>query len=213
MLFKNRHDAAIQLIPLLNKYKNESCMVMAIPRGGIPIGYYISKHYGFPLHVMLAKKIGHPWNAELAIGAVSLEDFTIDDRHSIPKPYITNAIKQIRESLLNQYGKFIGDKETADLKNKTIIIVDDGIATGNTILAGVELVKKRTPKKIIIAAPVSAMDAAERIRKLVDDFICPQLLNNFTGIGLYYDDFSEVTDKEAIQLLKESNYFEQTIQK
>lgn len=212
MLFRDRHDAALQLIAYLKKYCNESCVVMAIPRGGIPIGYYISKHYGFPLELLLAKKIGHPWNAELAIGAVSLEDFIIDERHSIPQPYITNAIKQIRESLIQQYSKFIGDRETINLKNKTIIIVDDGIATGNTVLAGVKLIKKKEPKKIVVATPVSPAATAEKIKKLVDDFICPQQLLNFTGVGLYYDNFSEVTDEEAVQFLKESNHFEKAHQ-
>lgn len=213
MLYKDRTDAAQKLLPYLKKYRHEDCLFMAIPRGGIPIAYQLAKHYHFPLHVLMAKKIGHPWNPELAIGAVSLEDYIVDKRHLIPQPYIDNAIKQIRESLSARYKKLIGKEMGYPLSNKTIIIVDDGIATGNTIFAAIKLIQKRHPGKIIVASPVAPVETSEKIKKLVDEFICPNQISNFSGVSMYYQDFSEVTDDEAIQLLLELNREKETVQK
>ena len=114
-MFRNRYDAALKLIPFLEKYKNERGVVFAIPRGGVPIGYYIAKHYNLPLELLLTKKIGHPGNEEFAIGAVSLEDYIIDERHNIPESYIENEIKRIRESLKERYKKFMGDRKPVDI--------------------------------------------------------------------------------------------------
>src|SRR5665647_2687221 len=139
MLFKNRYDAALKLIAFLEKYKDERRVVFAIPRGGVPIGYYIAKHYNLPLELLLTKKIGHPGNEEFAIGAVSLEDYIIDERHNIPESYIENEIKRIRESLKERYKKFMGDRKPVDMEGKIAIIVDDGIATGNTLLAAIRM--------------------------------------------------------------------------
>jgi putative phosphoribosyl transferase len=213
MLFRDRYDAALKLIPYLKKYRNETCVIMAIPRGGVPIGYYIAKYFNFPLEILLTKKIGHPWNAELAIGAVSIEDSIIDTRHSIPAPYITNAIKQIRESLIERYKKFMGNREPIDIRSKTVIVVDDGIATGNTVLASIKILQKRQPKQIVIAVPVAPEETAKKIGKEVADFVCPDILPDFTGVGMYYINFSEVSDAEVIQLLKESNRFEHIVEK
>lgn len=211
MMFKNRYDAALKLIPFLEKYKNERGVVFAIPRGGVPIGYYISKHYNLPLELLLTKKIGHPENEEFAIGAVSLEDYIIDERHNIPESYIENEIKRIRESLKERYKKFMGDRKPVDMEDKIVIIVDDGIATGNTLLAAIRMMRQKHPKKIVVAVPVAPREAAEKIKKHVDDFICLHIADDFYGVGQFYLDFSEVSDEEVIQLLKDANHIENVI--
>src|SRR5438094_586340 len=142
MLFKDRYDAAMKLIPHLKKYKDEDVIVLAVPRGGVPIGYHIAKNYNFPLELLLTKKIGHPWSNELAIGAVSLENHIIDDRHNIPESYIESEIERIRQSLKERYKKFMGNRKPADVENKIVIIVDDGIATGNTLLAAIRMIRQ-----------------------------------------------------------------------
>jgi putative phosphoribosyl transferase len=210
MLFKNRRDAALQLIPHLEKYKNDNGAVLAVPRGGIPIGYYIAKKFNFPLEPILTKKIGHPWSEELAIGAVSLEDHVIDEFHNISPSYIENEVMRIRESLQERYKKFMGKQMPVNLRHKTVIIVDDGIATGNTLLAAIRLIKKSQPQKIIVAVPVTSVNAANKIKSEVDDFISLYTIEDFIGVGLYYYDFSEVSDKEVIRLLKEANTIENT---
>jgi len=211
MMFKNRYDAALKLIPFLEKYKNERGVVFAIPRGGVPIGYYISKHYNLPLELLLTKKIGHPGNEEFAIGAVSLEDYIIDERHNIPESYIENEIKRIRESLKERYKKFMGDRKPVDMEDKIVIIVDDGIATGNTLLAAIRMMRQKHPKKIVVAVPVAPREAAEKIKKHVDDFICLHIADDFYGVGQFYLDFSEVSDEEVIQLLKDANHIEEVL--
>jgi putative phosphoribosyl transferase len=206
--FKNRQDAAIQLLPLLSKYKDERSVVLALPRGGVPIAYQIAKKYNLPLELLMTKKIGHPINKEFAIGAVSLEDHIIDERFAIPKSYIDVEVETIRQSLRDRYKKFMGDREPVDLKNKTVIIVDDGIATGYTILSAIKMLRKKEPEKIVVAVPVAPPDTAATIKKYVDDFICLYTPEPFIGVGLHYMDFSQVSDDEVVQLLKEANHSE-----
>jgi predicted phosphoribosyltransferase len=205
MRFKNRYDAAMQLIPLLEKYKGKNGIVLAIPRGGVPIGYYIAKALGFYLDLALTKKIGHPLNKELAIGAVSLEDIVIDEEFKVSPSYIDQETDRIREGLREKYEQLMGDRQPADLKGKVVIIVDDGAATGATILASLEMVRRSHPVKLIVAVPVSSKEAAVRIREQADEFICPLIPENLVAVGLYYEDFSEVDDEDVIELLKETS--------
>src|SRR3989344_6802382 len=202
MLFQNRHDAALQLLPHLEKYKNERAVVLAVPRGGVPIGYYIAKNYHLPLELLLTKKIGHPLHEEFAIGAVSLQDYIIDERIKVSPSYIENEIINIRNSLKERYKKFMGNRTPIDVKERTVIIMDDGVATGHTLLAAIKMIQKHQPKKIIVAVPVAPLETAKKIAKEVDDFICLHVLENFIGVGLYYSDFSQVSDEEVILMLK-----------
>lgn len=205
MIYKNRQDAAEKLIPLLKDYQNQECVVLAVPRGGVPIGYTIVQHYNFPLDLLLTKKIGHPLNPELAIGAVSLKNEIIDDYYDVTETYITQKIKEIRENLKLRSKKFMGEKKPINLKNKTVIIVDDGIATGNTLLVAIEMIRNQLPKKIVVAVPVAPSETAVKISHKVDDFICPVIVDYFRGVGGYYLDFTQVSDEEVIQLMKNIN--------
>jgi putative phosphoribosyl transferase len=205
MYFINRKDAASQLIPLLEKYKNEDVVVLAVPRGGVPIAYYIAKKYNFPLDLLMTKKIGHPFNPEFAIGAVSNEGHLVDETQNVPAGYIEEKVSSIRKNLMEKYEQLMGSKQPLNLKNKTVIIVDDGIATGYTILSSIKMLRKQEPKKIIIAVPVAPPETSKTIKKEVDDFICPYMPQPFFGVGQHYGDFSQVTDEEVIAFLKELN--------
>jgi putative phosphoribosyl transferase len=208
MRFKDRNDAAQQLIPHLEKYKNEKGMVLAVPRGGVPIAYLIAKTYNLPLELLMTKKIGHPFLSEYAIGAVSLEDEITDNRYGVPQSYIDNEVSRIRESLKERYKLFMGDHKPIDIENKIVIIVDDGVATGNTILSTIKMLRKRKPKKIVVAVPVAPPEVAKKIKQQVDDFICLYTPQPFIGVGLHYMNFTQVSDEEVIQLLKDANHFE-----
>lgn len=210
MLFQNRDAAAMKLLPYLRKYAKEKGVVLAVPRGGVPIGYPIARAFGMPLELLLTKKIGHPWMPELAIGAVSLEGEIIDNRHNVPDSYIQEEIIKIRQSLKERYKKFMGNRPHANVEGKTVIIVDDGVATGNTILAAIRMIRLKHPKKIVVAVPVAPIDTAATIRKEVDELICLYSLDDFIGVGLYYNDFTQVTDEEVIELLKLANHTERT---
>lgn len=205
MLFHDRDDAAMKMIPLLSGYKNEEGVVLAVPRGGVPIGFRIAMEYNFPLELLLTKKIGHPSNEELAIGAVSLENEVIDDRFTIPQTFIEEQIKKIRKSLQERYKKFMGDRQPVDLYHKTVIIIDDGIATGNTMMAAIKLIRARQPKQIVVAVPVAPLRTANKIKELVEDFVCMHIPDFFSGVGQFYRDFSQVSDAEVIQLMKKAN--------
>jgi predicted phosphoribosyltransferase len=205
-MFIDRNDAAIKLAKKLEKYSNTNGVVLAIPRGGVPIGNIISKKLGLPLELVLSKKIGHPRNPEFAIGSVSLDGALIDDHvMDVSMEYIRTEADRLLGILKEKYKMYMGDRKPTDLKNKTVIIVDDGVATGNTILATVEAIKKKSPKEIIIAVPVASRSAAIKLSKVADEFICLLTPDYFMGVGQFYQDFSQVTDQDSIQLLKEVN--------
>jgi putative phosphoribosyl transferase len=202
MIFENRYDAAMQLIPLLKKYEQENTVVLAIPRGAVPMGYYIAKELNLPLDILLSKKIGHPGNPELAIGSVSLKGRIIDPRFALDQDYIQHETVKIRAMLKERHKKFMGNRPSIELNNKTVIIVDDGIATGNTMLASIDLIRHHAPKKIVVATPVASQEAALAIKQKADDFICLHVPEDFVAVGQFYDYFTQVTDEEVIFFLE-----------
>lgn len=204
-MFKDRVDAALQLTEKLKKYKNTDGIVLAIPRGGVPIGYIIASELGFPLEIMLSKKIGHPRNSEYAIGSVSLDDVVINENvPDVSMDYIRKESSRILNVLKDKYTFFMGDRKPASLENKTVILVDDGIATGSTIIATLNSIRKKKPKKIIIAVPVAPRMVAEKMQDLVDELVCLSAPSNFSGVGQFYENFSQVSDEEVINLLGRS---------
>lgn len=203
--FTNRYDAAMQLAKKLEKYKGEEGVVLAVPRGGVPIGFYIAKHLHFDLDLLMSKKLGHPYNEEFAIGAVGLEDEIIEETQGISPEYIDEEVANIHGQLKERYKKFMGNKQPLDINGKIVIVVDDGVATGRTIMATLEMLRRKNPRKLIVAVPVSSQEAAERIRRVVDEFICLHTPFPFYGVGRFYKDFSQTTDEEVIALLQELN--------
>ncbi len=211
MYFKDRKNAASVLIPYLEKYRNISGVVLAIPRGGVPIAYDIAKEYNFPLELLMTKKIGYPSNPELAIGAVGLEDYTIDESFNVPPSYIKDSIKRIRKDLQERYQLFMENRKPLNLENKIVIVVDDGAATGNTLLSSIQMLRNKNVKKIVVAVPVSSKEAAAKIKNVVDEFICPYMPDIFIGVGHHYNDFSHVSDEQVIKLLKEIHQFDKVV--
>lgn len=205
MYFINRPDAARQLAEKLEKYKNTNSVILAVPRGGVPIGYYLANHLNLPFDLLMTKKIGHPNNPEFAIGAVGLKDAFIEETQGIPLGYFDKEIANVQQQLKERYEKFMGKKSPASIKDKIIIIVDDGVATGRTILATLKMLRSQQPKKIVVAVPVSSQQAARRISEQVDEFICLYIPAPFFGVGNFYQDFSQTTDEEVIAMLKELN--------
>jgi predicted phosphoribosyltransferase len=195
----------MQLAKKLEKYKGEKGVVLAVPRGGVPIGFYIAKHLHFDLDLLMSKKLGHPYNEEFAIGAVGLEDEIIEETQGISPEYIDEEVANIHGQLKERYKKFMGNKQPIDINGKIVIVVDDGVATGRTIMATLEMLRRKNPRKLIVAVPVSSQEAAERIRRVVDEFICLHTPFPFYGVGRFYKDFSQTTDEEVIALLQELN--------
>ncbi|OFY85195.1 MAG: phosphoribosyltransferase [Bacteroidetes bacterium RIFCSPLOWO2_12_FULL_35_15] len=201
-MFENRLDAASKLAEKLSRYKNTDAVVLAIPRGGVTIGKKIADELNIPLEIILSKKIGHPRNPEFAIGSVSELGMVVnDDLMNISTDYIQNEAARLQLQLKERYKLFMGDRKPSDLKNKIVILVDDGIATGNTILATINMIKKKFPKKLVVAVPVAPPDTARKINKEVDELICLLTPGDFYAVGQFYEDFSQVTDEEVIKML------------
>ena len=206
-MFQDRTDAGMQLAEKLTFYKDQDVVVLAIPRGGLPLGAIVAKALNAPLDVALIKKIGHPYNKEYAIGAVSLESVITSDTLNISKSYIEEETSRIRELLSKRYQEYYKKGKPHDLKDKVVIIVDDGIATGNTLLATVELVYKQKPRSIVIAIPVAPPSSINKLENssYVNEVICLETPHNFMAVGQFYEEFDAVSDEEAIQILQETN--------
>lgn len=203
MIFENRETAGRELAQKLNKYKDTNSVILAIPRGGVPVGYVIAHQLHLPLDILLSKKIGHPFNKEFAIGAVTPYGYMINEEvEDVDNNYIHEEVIRIKQLLELKRLKFRGTKQAIDLKGKTVIIVDDGIATGQTIIASLKNIRSQEPKKIIIAVPVAPSDRTQILETLADEYICLHQASNFNGIGEFYKDFSQVNDEEVIELLK-----------
>jgi predicted phosphoribosyltransferase len=204
-MFEDRTDAGLQLAQKLSHSKLENPVVLAIPRGGLPVASVVAKALNAPLDVVLTKKIGHPYQKEYAIGAVSLESEVLTDSIGISKQYISEEIENIRKKLKVRQDQYYKDSQPVKLKDKSVLIIDDGIATGNTVLATVELVKKQNPKKIIVAIPVAPPSAIRNLERNtnVDEVICLQTPENFRAVGQFYQKFFQVSDEEAIAILED----------
>lgn len=205
MKFTDRQDAAERLFPLLEKYRGEDVVVLAVPRGGVPVGYFISRFFRFPMDLLMTKKIGYPGNEELAVGAVSPEGRVLDPRFHLSPAYIEEETRRIQLSLNERYQKFTGGRNPVNVTGKTVIIVDDGIATGNTILAAIEMLKHKQPAKIVVAVPVAPQDTVRRLQHEVDDVVSALIPRDFYGVGQFYEEFSQVSDEEVILLMKDLN--------
>lgn len=201
-IYKDRVEAGEILAAALKNYEDAKGVVLAVPRGGIPIACIVAKKLRLPVDLLLTKKIGHPSNKEYAIGAVSLNDVYITPHEHIPQSYINSETQKIRARLREMYHAFLGDEKPQDIAGKVVIIVDDGIATGQTLLSTIQMLRRQQPAKLIIAVPVSSRQAFEKLSPMVDEMICPLLPTDFWGVGAFYEDFAQVSDKEAVRFLR-----------
>lgn len=205
-MFINRDEAAKLLITKLEKYKNTNTLILAIPKGGVPLGYRISKELNIPLNIIITKKIGHPKNKEFAIGSVSLLGTVINDNIiDVSDEYIEKESQRILTGIEKKFNYYMGNEKAINTTHKTIIIVDDGIATGNTMQDTINIIKKGNPEKIIVAVPVAANSSAKKISKLIDEFMCLYIPENFMSIGQFYKEFSQIKEDEITKCLKETN--------
>ncbi|MDO9137983.1 MAG: phosphoribosyltransferase family protein [Lutibacter sp.] len=208
-MFTNREEAGKLLANKLTNYKdNNEVVIVAIPRGGVPVGYEIANKLNIPLEIVLSKKIGHPFNKEYAIGAVTLENSILSDAAKEVSPvYIYDETEQVRALLKQRHQLYYGEKKPMSLKDKIVVLVDDGIATGNTIISCIQLIQLQKPSKIVVALPVSPNSALRKIREMpeVNEVICLSAPVNFQAVGQFYDEFDQVNDQEVVALLKKAN--------
>lgn len=200
-MFQDRIDAGNQLAEKLKYYAGTAAVVMAVPRGGVPVAYAVAKRLDLTLDLLFAKKIGHPLNREYAIGAVSLTDSFILPHRGISPRYIKSETDAIRRRIKSMQLKYTESGQLQRLKDKTVIVVDDGMATGNTLLSTVNMLRKEQPAKIVVAVPVASRESASHLAPAVDELVCVLLPDEFFGVGGFYEDFHQVTDEEVMRYL------------
>jgi len=200
-MFQDRIEAGLLLAAKLKKYQGVPGVVLAVPRGGVPVAFVVAKELGLPLELILTKKIGHPMNKEYAIGAVSLTDEFIIPHPEASQEYIDNEIDHIRKKLQDMYKKFMGFKEPESLEGRIVIVIDDGIATGNTLLGTINVLRKSKPAKIVIAVPVASQSSVQKLSKEVDEVVAVLIPDVFYGVGAFYENFQQVGDEEVVYYL------------
>jgi putative phosphoribosyl transferase len=207
MIFHDRHHAGAILAQRLEKYKGDpNIVVLALPRGGVPVAYEIAEKIGAPLDIFVVRKLGVPGHEELAMGAIASGGVLVLNRQVMSALDITAAdIETAAERELaeierreREYGE---DGSRPDLTDKTIILVDDGLATGSTMQAAIGALRKLHVTKIIVAVPVSARDVCASFEDQVDEVICARMPHPFRSVGSWYEDFSQTTDEEVRGLL------------
>ena len=208
-LYLNRIDAGRRLVKPLEKYRGQNAVVLALPRGGVVTAKTIAKELNLPLGIVVIRKIGHPVNSEYGIAAISENGEIVKNEEEV-----ANVDQNwFQEESRNQLGearrrrqKYWGNRKPINIMGKTAIIIDDGLATGLTMIAAIKEVKSQDPGKIIVAVPVSPPDTADKIKAMVDEFIADSIPEPFfEAIGTYYEVFPQVTDEEVIELLKDDH--------
>jgi putative phosphoribosyl transferase len=207
-MFKDRMTAGKKLVEKLVKHTKNSTVVVALPRGGVVVGSPVARELHAPMDVVIVRKIGPPRNPELGIGAIAEDavvflDTDMIDTLQISRQVLSMLQQQEYEELERRRLLYRGGKSLPLLTDKTVILVDDGLATGVTARAAILSIKKHHPKKIIFAVPVCSREAAEEIKSWVDSIICLEVPEKLDAIGQYYEDFRQVSDEEVIALLKE----------
>lgn len=201
MVFRDRTEGGKILANELLKYKNDENVVLVVPRGGVPVAYEVAKKLNFPIDLVLTKKIGHPLNKDYAIGAATISDYFIYTHEEIDQAYVEKELNIIRRSLRDVYKRFMGNQTPPVLEGKTLLIIDEGIATGKTLLATVNMLRKSKPERIVIGVPVSSKSAFIKLAKTVDEMISIVVPKEFYGVGAFYADFEKVTDERVIYYL------------
>jgi putative phosphoribosyl transferase len=207
-MFKDRKDAGIQLAERLKEYVgHENLIVLALPRGGVIPAVAIARLLNVPLDVLIVRKIGHPLQPELAAGAMSETGAIVYNEDvvsglGVTKEYLRGEAVRQRDEIARRQQLYRGGKKMMSLRDKTVILVDDGVATGATMKAAVATLKREQIEKVIVAVPVAPPDTAVELGRLADGFICLETPEYFTAVGSYYRDFEQVTDAEVMEILK-----------
>lgn len=205
-MLKDRHEAGHRLAGALAAYKgSKDAIILAIPRGALQIGEVMHAELGLPLDIIVTKKIPHPYNPEFAIGAVGPDGeyfLNAGAAAEVRPEYVEIQRGKLAAAVEERYIRYRGERPKPVLEGKTAILIDDGIATGSTMLAAIHVIRKQKPKKIVVAVPVGPPDSVAMVAAEADDTICLISPQMFYAIGSFYEDFAQVEDEEAIAILK-----------
>ena len=207
MIYRDRIEAGKNLASQLANYANDDVLVLALPRGGVPVAYEVAKALNAPLDIFLVRKLGVPGHEELAMGAIAsggvrVLNHDVVDHLLIPAGVIDSvAANELRE-LERRERAYRGSRPEPEVREKTVILVDDGLATGSTMRAAAAALRQQNPARIIVAVPVSAPQTCDEYRMGVDEIVCAITPEPFYGVGQWYVDFSQTTDDEVRDLLE-----------
>jgi putative phosphoribosyl transferase len=211
MPFMDRQDAGRRLAAALAHYKDQRPVVLALPRGGVPVAAEVATALGAPLDVVISRKIGVPDQPELAMGAVvdGPEPITVRNEDVIRIAHIAEAeFAAIRDrelaEVLRRRRLYVGDRPHPELAGRVVIIVDDGVATGATTRAALRAVRARKPSRLVLAVPVAPSDTLAELRGEADEVVCLEHHEYFGAIGMYYYDFRQLSDEEVVDALARS---------
>lgn len=210
-VFRDRREAGALLAERLSPYAGRDVLVLAIPRGGVVVGYEVAKTLGLPLDVLVIKKIGYPGNEEFALGAAGLDDYFLNEDvvRTVTPDYVQEQIKTKQQEVKRRYELLRGERTMYKVTGKTVIVIDDGIATGATMILAVQILRKQKPKKVVVAVPVAPPEAVERLSEVADEVVCLSRPELFGAIGNFYYDFTQVEDEEVKRLLEEVNSWQE----
>jgi len=211
-VFSDRRDAGRRLARLLRDHADEKPVVLALPRGGVPVAAPVAIAFGAPLDVVVVRKLGVPGQPELAMGAVveAGRPVTIRNEAIIRVAHVSEVeFDEVRAAELAEAQRrrelYVGRGRRLSLKGRAVIVIDDGIATGASMRAAVKAVRKQQPARLVVAVPVAARTSLEALRGEVDDIVCVDVRDDLRAIGVYYDDFEQVSDDEVIAALRSVN--------
>jgi len=211
-VFSDRRDAGRRLARLLRDYADEKPVVLALPRGGVPVAAPVAIAFGAPLDVVVVRKLGVPGQSELAMGALveAGRPVTIRNEAIIRVAHVSEVeFDEVRAAELAEAQRrrelYVGRGRRLSLKGRAVIVIDDGIATGASMRAAVKAVRKQQPARLVVAVPVAARTSLEALRGEVDDIVCVDVRDDLRAIGVYYDDFEQVSDDEVIAALRSVN--------
>ncbi len=208
MVFENRSEAGRMLGAVLEAYKGRSdVVVLALPRGGVPVGFEVARELGVPLDVFVVRKLGTPGQEELALGAVASGGTRVVNEEvistlAVPSEIVDSIARREMVEVERREREFRGDRAALDPAGKTVILVDDGLATGSTMRAAIEALRAKNPARIVVAVPVAAAATCNRIRMEADGVVCLQIPHDFYAVGEWYNDFRQTTDEEVRELLE-----------
>lgn len=208
--FTDRRDAGAELARRLTRYGGrDDVVVLALPRGGVPVAYEVSRALGAPLDVFLVRKLGVPGHRELAMGAIASGGVRVlnDDVvgwYGIPPAVIDDVAREEQAELERRERAYRDGRPPIDVKGRIVLLVDDGLATGSTMKAAVQAVRAQEPSRIIVAVPVGSPDTCREFSEVADEIVCARAPEHFAAVGQWYRDFSQTTDEEVRELLHES---------
>lgn len=209
-MFVDRQDAGRQLAGLLKKYQGQKgVLVLALPRGGVVVGFEIAAQLKADLDILIVRKIGFPWQPELAAGAVAETGTVVMNREMLSSSgamdgYIEEETARQKEEIVRRVALYRKGAAIKALKDRTVILVDDGVATGATMKAAIEALKKEGIRKLVVAVPVAPPVTAEELRGMADEFLCMGTPPDFMSVGSHYLDFTQVIDEEVVRLLEKA---------